>query len=201
LARRLVEAGVRFVNVHWPDVGGGKNWDTHSNGFRRLREGLIPRTDRALSALVSDLAERGLLAKTLVPVLTEFGRAPQIGVTFQNSGGPGGRDHWSNCFSILLAGGGIAGGQVHGSSESTAAPTPGAPSRATSRSARPMSSPPSTRPSGSTPAPSSRTPRGAPTGSAPAGRSANFFKLQGNRVHHAESPILPFSSLRRPHPP
>jgi uncharacterized protein (DUF1501 family) len=121
LARRLVEAGVRFVNVHWPDVGGGKNWDTHANGFRRLRESLIPRTDRALSALVSDLAERGMLATTLVAVLTEFGRAPQIGKTFQNSGGPGGRDHWSSCFSILLAGGGIAGGQVHGSSDAQGA--------------------------------------------------------------------------------
>jgi hypothetical protein len=121
LARRLVEAGVRFVNVHWPNVGGGKNWDTHSNGFRRLADSLVPRTDRAVSALLSDLAARGLLETTLVAVLTEFGRAPQIGKTFQNAGGPAGRDHWSNCFSVLLAGGGVAGGLVHGSSDAKGA--------------------------------------------------------------------------------
>jgi uncharacterized protein (DUF1501 family) len=108
---------VRFVNVHWPNVGGGANWDTHSNGFRRLKENLLPPTDRAVAALLDDLADRGLLARTLVVVLTEFGRAPQIGRTFQNSGGPGGRDHWSNCFSVLLAGGGLRGGQTYGSSD------------------------------------------------------------------------------------
>jgi uncharacterized protein (DUF1501 family) len=117
LARRLVEAGVRFVNVHWPNVGGGANWDTHSNGFRRLKESLLPPTDRAVAALIGDLAERGLLGRTLVVVMTEFGRAPYIGRTFQNSGGPGGRDHWSNCFSVLLAGGGVRGGQVVGRSD------------------------------------------------------------------------------------
>src|SRR5438128_1723792 len=88
LARRMVEAGVRFVNVHWPNVGGGHNWDTHRNGFTRLKNHLLPPFDRALSALLDDLADRGLLGKTLVVVLTEFGRAPQIGRTFQNSGGP-----------------------------------------------------------------------------------------------------------------
>src|SRR5262245_18826578 len=98
LARRLVEAGVRFVNVHWPNVGGGRNWDTHGNGFQRLKRDLLPPTDRALSALLSDLAERGLLDSTLVVLMTEFGRAPWIGKTFQNNGSPGGRDHWSNCF-------------------------------------------------------------------------------------------------------
>jgi uncharacterized protein (DUF1501 family) len=116
LARRLVEAGVRFVNVHWPNVGGGANWDTHSNGFSRLKGALLPPFDRALSALLDDLAERGLLGRTLVVVLTEFGRAPQIGKTFQNSGGPGGRDHWSSCFSVLLAGGGVRG-PVYGRSD------------------------------------------------------------------------------------
>ena len=69
----------------------------------------------------SDLVDRGLLPKTLVLVLTEFGRAPRIGVKFQNAGGPGGRDHWSNCFSIVLAGGGIPGGRVHGSSDAKGA--------------------------------------------------------------------------------
>lgn len=117
LARRLVEAGVRFVNVHWPNVGGGANWDTHSNGFNRLKNALLPPFDRALSALLDDLHARGRLTKTLVVVLTEFGRAPQIGKTFQNAGGPGGRDHWSNCFSVVLAGGGIRGGQTFGRSD------------------------------------------------------------------------------------
>ena len=121
LARRMVEAGVRFVNVHWPNVGGGHNWDTHSKGFHRLKNNLLPPTDRALSALLADLADRGLLGQTLVVVLTEFGRAPQIGKTFQNSGGPGGRDHWSNCFSILLAGGGIRGGVAYGASDAKGA--------------------------------------------------------------------------------
>jgi hypothetical protein len=117
LARRMVEAGVRFVNVHWPNVGGGANWDTHSNGFNRLKNDLLPLADRAIAALIEDLSGRGLLHQTLVLVLTEFGRAPQIGKTFQNSGGPGGRDHWSNCFSVVLAGGGLPGGRVYGSSD------------------------------------------------------------------------------------
>jgi uncharacterized protein (DUF1501 family) len=102
-------------------VGGGANWDTHSNGFRRLKDTLLPPTDRALAALLDDLGDRGLLTRTLVVVLTEFGRAPQIGRTFQNSGGPGGRDHWSNCFSVLLAGGGIRGGLAYGRSDAKGA--------------------------------------------------------------------------------
>lgn len=121
LARRAVEAGVRFVNVNWPNVGGGRNWDTHSNGFTRLKGALLPPLDRALSALVEDLDARGLLARTLVMVLTEFGRAPQIGRTFQNSGGPGGRDHWSNCFSVVLAGAGLNGGRTVGASDAKGA--------------------------------------------------------------------------------
>jgi uncharacterized protein (DUF1501 family) len=121
LARRLVDPGVRFVNVHWPNVGGGANWDTHSNGFNRLKHDLLPVMDRAVAALLADLDERGLLRQTLVVVMTEFGRAPQIGKTFQNSGGPGGRDHWSNCFSILLAGGGVGGGQTYGTSDAKGA--------------------------------------------------------------------------------
>jgi hypothetical protein len=121
LARRAVEAGVRFVNVHWPNVGGGANWDTHSNGFNRLKNNLLPLADRAVAALIEDLADRGLLETTLVLVLTEFGRAPQIGRTFQNSGGPGGRDHWSNCFSVVMAGGGRPGGTVHGASDAKGA--------------------------------------------------------------------------------
>ena len=121
LARRMVEAGVRFVNVHWPNVGGGQNWDTHSGGFNRLKNNLLPLLDRALAALLDDLDDRGLLETTLVLVYTEFGRAPQIGRTFQNSGGPGGRDHWSNCFSVVLAGGGLPGGTAYGSSDAKGA--------------------------------------------------------------------------------
>src|SRR5829696_8513199 len=121
LARRMVEAGVRFVNVHWPNVGGGANWDTHSGGFARLKNNLLPLMDRAVAALLDDLADRGLLQETLVIVMTEFGRAPQIGKTFQNSGGPGGRDHWSNCFSVVLAGGGLPGGTAYGSSDAKGA--------------------------------------------------------------------------------
>jgi len=121
LARRAVEAGVRFVNVHWPNVGGGANWDTHANGFHRLKSQLLPLFDRAVSALIEDLADRGLLDRTLVLVLTEFGRAPQIGRTFQNSGGPGGRDHWSSCFSVVLAGAGLPGGRAYGSSDAKGA--------------------------------------------------------------------------------
>jgi hypothetical protein len=120
LARRLVEAGTRLVNVHWPNVGGGANWDTHSNGFHRLKTALLPLFDRAFSTLLDDLADRGLLERTLVVVLTEFGRAPQIGKTFQNSGGPAGRDHWSSCFSVLLAGGGVRS-QVYGRSDARGA--------------------------------------------------------------------------------
>jgi uncharacterized protein (DUF1501 family) len=121
VARRLVEAGVRFVNVHWPNVGGGRNWDTHSNGFRRLKNDLLPPTDRGLAALLEDLDGRGLLRRTLVVLLTEFGRAPQIGKTFQNSGGVAGRDHWSTCFSLVLAGGGVRGGRVCGASDAKGA--------------------------------------------------------------------------------
>src|SRR5439155_12795056 len=97
------------------------NWDTHSNGFNRLKNSLLPRFDRAIAALIEDLDDRSLLERTLVLVLSEFGRAPQIGRTFQNSGGPGGRDHWSNCFSVLLAGGGLAGGQTYGRSDAKGA--------------------------------------------------------------------------------
>lgn len=121
LARRLVEAGVRFVNVHWPNVGGGGNWDTHANGFNRLKNTLLPPTDRGLSALLDDLSDRGMLRRTLVVVITEFGRAPQIGKTFQNSGGVAGRDHWSNCFTVVMAGGGLKGGIAFGSSDAKGA--------------------------------------------------------------------------------
>ncbi len=109
LARRLVEAGVPFVNVY-DYRQQGQNWDTHADNFRQHADHLLPPADRALSALISDLEERGLLADTLVVALGEFGRTPRI-----NS--QGGRDHWPDCYSAVLAGGGVAGGTLYGSSD------------------------------------------------------------------------------------
>jgi hypothetical protein len=111
LARRLVEAGVRFVNVN-DKVHNGQvaNWDSHENNFARLRDDLLPPADQAFSALVEDLDARGLLATTLVIALAEFGRTPRVN-------GQAGRDHWPDCFSVVLAGGGVRGGLVYGSSD------------------------------------------------------------------------------------
>jgi hypothetical protein len=111
LARRLVEAGVRFVNVN-DKVHNGQlaNWDSHENNFGRLKNDLLPPADRAFSALIEDLEARGLLATTLVVALAEFGRTPQINRV-------AGRDHWPDCYSIVLAGGGIHGGAVYGASD------------------------------------------------------------------------------------
>lgn len=111
LARRLVEAGVRFVNVNDKIANGQlENWDSHENNFDRLKNDLLPPADQAFSALVEDLEARGLLESTLVVVLAEFGRTPRINRS-------AGRDHWPDCFSMILAGGGIRGGVVHGSSD------------------------------------------------------------------------------------
>jgi acetyl esterase/lipase len=115
LARRLVEAGVPFVTVNYP------GWDTHENVYTRLGEGftgaqvpvgLVPSLDQALSGLIDDLSDRGLLDETLVIVMGEFGRTPKLNAR-------GGRDHWPRVFSVLLAGGGVPGGQVIGSSDAT----------------------------------------------------------------------------------
>ena len=122
LARRLVEAGVRFVNVYFaPSIGGRKNsggWDTH--GFDNnpmypiLKDYLIPITDRTLPTLLTDLDERGLLDTTLVVWMGEFGRSPRINAL-------AGRDHWPQCYTALLAGGGVKRGYVHGASDRTGA--------------------------------------------------------------------------------
>jgi hypothetical protein len=104
LARRLVQNGVRFVTV---DSGG---WDTHSNNFKALSDNLLPTLDQSVSMFIKDMNDRGLLKKTLVILLGEFGRTPIINRD-------GGRDHHSRCFSVLLAGGGIKGGNVVGSSD------------------------------------------------------------------------------------
>jgi hypothetical protein len=114
LARRLVEAGVRLVQVNWyrgaNEPPANPCWDSHTNESARLKDVLVPPTDQAYSALIEDLAARGLLDETLVVCMAEFGRSPRLD-------GAGGRNHWGHCFSIALAGGGIRGGQVHGSSD------------------------------------------------------------------------------------
>ncbi|MEO6785124.1 MAG: DUF1501 domain-containing protein [Chthoniobacteraceae bacterium] len=111
LARRLVEAGTRFVTtVNGPSI----TWDTHKDNFNGLRNRLVPPMEQAYAALLDDLEERGLLDTTLVVWMGEFGRTPKINVD-------AGRDHWPGCYSVLLAGGGIRGGQVIGASDSTGA--------------------------------------------------------------------------------
>jgi hypothetical protein len=114
LARRLVEAGARLVQVNWyrgPDEPDANPcWDSHVNEPERLRDVLVPPMDRAFSALVDDLAQRGLLDETLVVAMAEFGRAPRLDPN-------GGRGHWGHVFSVALAGGGVRGGTVHGASD------------------------------------------------------------------------------------
>src|SRR5207249_9958213 len=109
LARRLVEAGVTFVTVHTETKGPG-HWDTHENNFNMLQHLLLPFLDRALTSLLEDLAERGLLKTTLVVVTGDMGRAPRIN-------GKAGRDHWPQCGFCLLAGGGGKAGFVYGASD------------------------------------------------------------------------------------
>jgi hypothetical protein len=109
LARRLVEAGVPFVNVY-DFKQQGQNWDAHFRCFNQHRRFLLPSADQSLSALIEDLDQRGLLDTTLIVALGEFGRTPRIN-------GDGGRDHWPDCYTVLLAGGGVYGGAVHGASD------------------------------------------------------------------------------------
>jgi hypothetical protein len=123
LARRLVEAGVRLVTVYW---GGRVNnpspyWDTHLNNNKRLKDELLPPFDRCFSAFLEDLADRGLLDSTLVVCTGEFGRTPRFGQFTGNGVDATGRDHWSQCFSLVLAGGPQPGGRVMGKSDKFAA--------------------------------------------------------------------------------
>jgi hypothetical protein len=111
LARRMVEAGVPFVTLY---SVGNRDWDTHGDNFQLLKNTLLPPMDRGLSVLLEDLRGRGLLDETLVVWMGDMGRTPRI-----NNGA--GRDHWSFCYSIVMAGGGIRGGQVYGSSDRGAA--------------------------------------------------------------------------------
>ena len=124
-ARRLVERGVPLVTVFWPSDG-IKNvsvyWDTHSRNFIDLKERLCPAADQAFSALLDDLGERGMLDETLVVWTGEFGRTPRVGQRNSDAGaGRDGRDHWPNCFTSILAGGGTRGGLVYGKSDKQAA--------------------------------------------------------------------------------
>lgn len=129
LARRLVEAGVPFVTVFWMDdearlnkkCASGGGWDTHANNFNCLKEDLLPEFDRGFSALVEDLDARGLLHETLLLVTSEMGRTPKIGDPRSGGVYGNGRDHWTHCFTDVLAGGGIHGGQTYGASDRLAA--------------------------------------------------------------------------------
>jgi hypothetical protein len=123
LARRLVEAGVRFVTVYFAATIGGQSvtsggWDTHGfNGhpmYPIMDDYLLPITDQTLPTLLQDLASRGLLEDTLVVWAGEFGRSPRINNI-------AGRDHWPRCYTVLLAGGGVKGGYVYGASDRTGA--------------------------------------------------------------------------------
>jgi hypothetical protein len=112
LARRLAESGVPFTLVNYAlDQIKGQDWDTHEDNFRLMKNELLPPMDRAVSTLLDDLHDRGLLDTTLVAILSEFGRTPKINAK-------AGRDHWPNVFSVMLAGGGIKPGVVVGSSAS-----------------------------------------------------------------------------------
>ena len=120
LARRLVEAGARFVTVYFsPNIGGdvGSGWDTHGNDGKKMFPVLekyhLPMTDQTLPTLLEELDERGLLDSTLVVWMGEFGRTPKINEKAS-------RDHWPDCYTVLLAGGGVKRGFVHGESDKTA---------------------------------------------------------------------------------
>jgi hypothetical protein len=124
LARRLAEAGVPFITVFWMEdertndkckSGGG--WDTHGNNFDCLKENLLPEFDRGFSALVGDLDERGMLDSTLLLVTSEMGRKPKVGDPRSGGIAGAGRDHWTHCLSVLLAGGGVRGGRTYGTSD------------------------------------------------------------------------------------
>ncbi|MDP7440850.1 MAG: DUF1501 domain-containing protein [Verrucomicrobiota bacterium] len=122
LARRLVEAGTRVVEVVWPKVANSDNhsWDHHQGLTKRMKDQSGPMLDTGLSALIEDLDERGMLDETMVIAVGEFGRSPQKGVsTSGNSNSADGRDHWPYCYTAVIAGGGIKRGYVHGKSDKT----------------------------------------------------------------------------------
>ncbi|HJT77435.1 MAG TPA: DUF1501 domain-containing protein [Gemmataceae bacterium] len=121
LARRLLERGARFVNVSWDNFRerfqfppSNQVWDTHERNFPILKDNHLPQLDQTYAALMEDLADRGLLDETLVVMMGEMGRTPAINAN-------GGRDHWTFCYSVVLAGAGVRGGSVYGASDAQAA--------------------------------------------------------------------------------
>ncbi len=122
MARRLVEAGARVVEVVWPKVANSDNhsWDHHKDLTKRMKTQSAPMLDQGLSALVADLDRRGMLEDTMVVAVGEFGRSPQKGVsTSGNDNSADGRDHWPYCYTAVVAGAGIKRGYVHGKSDKT----------------------------------------------------------------------------------
>jgi uncharacterized protein (DUF1501 family) len=123
LARRLVEAGTRVVEVIWPKVANSDNhsWDVHTGLTDRMKKQSAPMLDAGLSSLIADLDERGMLEDTLVVCVGEFGRSPQRGVsTSGNGNSDDGRDHWPYCYTAIAAGAGVKRGFVYGKSDQTA---------------------------------------------------------------------------------
>jgi uncharacterized protein (DUF1501 family) len=122
LARRLVEAGTRVVEVIWPKVANSDNhsWDHHVGLTERMKNQSGPMLDAGLSGLIEDLDQRGMLDETLVVAVGEFGRSPQKGVSTSGNGNSAdGRDHWPYCYTSIVAGGGVKRGYVHGKSDKT----------------------------------------------------------------------------------
>src|SRR5438876_708581 len=122
LARRLIEAGTRVVEVVWPKVANSDNhsWDHHIDLTKRMKDQSGPMLDKGLSAFIADMDDRGLLKETLVVAVGEFGRSPQKGVsTSGNQNSADGRDHWPYCYTSIAAGAGIKRGYVHGKSDKT----------------------------------------------------------------------------------
>jgi hypothetical protein len=127
LARRLVEAGVPYINVIWnhtnrgqdqdPDDTNEYGWDTHNDIFDALKHRLLPRFDESFSALIEDLDQRGLLDQTLVVCMGEFGRAPRVALEPKFAGASPGRKHWASVYSIVMAGAGVQRGAVVGASD------------------------------------------------------------------------------------
>ena len=114
LARRLIEAGTRMVTLSWaPDANA--TWDTHGGNFQKLKSTLLPQFDAACASLTSDLADRGMLDRTLIVALGDFGRTPKVNAN------AGGRDHWNFCYSLMMIGGGMKPGMIYGSSDATGA--------------------------------------------------------------------------------
>src|SRR5438874_5408148 len=124
MARRLIEAGTRFVQINWPAVANGNPaidaFDTHAANFGPLKDIHCPKLDAGLSSLLEDMASRGLLDETIVVAVGEFGRSPRLGVsTSGNTNSKDGRDHWPYCYTAMIAGAGIKRGSIYGSSDAT----------------------------------------------------------------------------------